>query len=37
MRKLLLAAALLLAVPTASQAQFGLGLRIGYGMPGGDV
>jgi hypothetical protein len=37
MRKLLLAAALILALPTASQAQFGLGLRIGYGMPGGDV
>jgi hypothetical protein len=37
MRKLLLAAALLLAVPTASRAEFGLGLRIGYGMPGGDV
>jgi hypothetical protein len=37
MRKLLLAAALLLAVPTASRAEFGLGLRIGYGMPGGDA
>ncbi len=37
MRKLLLAAVLLLAVPTASRAQFGLGLRIGYGAPGGDL
>ena len=37
MRKLLLAAALMLALPTASQAQFGLGLRLGYGVPGGDV
>jgi hypothetical protein len=37
MRKLLLAAALLLAVPTVSRAELGLGLRIGYGMPGGDV
>jgi hypothetical protein len=37
MRKLLLAATLLLAVPTASRAQFGLGVRVGYGMPGGDV
>ena len=37
MRKLLLAAALVLALPTASQAQFGLGIRIGYGVPGGDV
>jgi hypothetical protein len=37
MRKLLLAIVLLLAVPTASRAQFGLGLRIGYGAPGGDV
>ncbi len=37
MRKLLLAAALVLAVPTVSQAQFGLGVRLGYGVPGGDV
>jgi hypothetical protein len=37
MRKLLLAAALMLALPTASQAQFGLGLRLGYGVPGGDA
>jgi hypothetical protein len=37
MRKLLLAAALILAVPTASRAEFGLGLRIGYGVPGGDA
>lgn len=37
MRTLLLATALLLAVPTASRAEFGLGLRIGYGLPGGDV
>jgi hypothetical protein len=37
MRKLLLAAALILALPTASQAQFGLGLRVGYGVPGGDL
>lgn len=37
MRKLLLAAALMLALPTASQAQFGLGLRLGYGVPGGDI
>ncbi len=37
MRTPLLAAALLLAVPTASRAELGLGLRIGYGVPGGDV
>jgi len=37
MRTLLLATALLLAVPTASRAEFGLGLRIGYGAPGGDA
>jgi hypothetical protein len=37
MRKLLLAAALVLTLPTVSQADFGLGLRIGYGVPGGDL
>lgn len=37
MRKLLLAAALILAAPTASLADFGLGVRLGYGVPGGDV
>jgi len=36
MRKLMLATLLALAVPTTSQA-LGLGLRLGYGMPGGDV
>jgi hypothetical protein len=37
MRRLLLAAALVLTLPTVSQAEFGLGLRIGYGVPGGDL
>jgi len=36
MHKLLLATLLALTVPTTSQA-LGLGLRLGYGMPGGDV
>ncbi len=37
MRKLLLAAVLALSVPTTSQAIVSLGLRLGVGMPGGDV
>lgn len=36
MHKLLLATLLALTIPTTSQA-LGLGLRLGYGMPGGDV
>jgi hypothetical protein len=37
MRKLLLAAVLALAVPTTSQAIVSLGLRLGVGMPAGDL
>jgi hypothetical protein len=37
MRKLLLAAVLALATPTTSQAIVSLGLRLGIGMPAGDM
>jgi hypothetical protein len=37
MRKLLLAALLVLAVPTTSQAIVSLGLRLGVGLPAGDL
>ncbi len=37
MRRLLLAALLVLAVPTTSHALVGLGLRLGYGVPNGDL
>jgi hypothetical protein len=37
MRRLLVAALLILAVPTTSHALVGLGLRLGYGVPTGDL
>ncbi len=37
MRKLLLSSLVALLVPAAAQAQFQLGLRVGYGLGGGDA